>query len=65
MQKIWPVDQAVDRFVEAGNLKSLPALHFSLVLLYTLKTLHIPASRSQFWQDFGPFASCGFDFGTF
>ncbi|KAL6312256.1 hypothetical protein AAG906_022801 [Vitis piasezkii] len=41
------IDQAVDRFVGAGNLKRPPALHFSPVLLHTLKTLHIPASRTR------------------
>ena len=58
------VDQAVDRFVGAGNLKSPIVLHFSPVLLHTLNTLHISVSKSQFWQDFGPIIACGFDFGT-
>ena len=63
----WPltVDQAVDRFVGAGNLKRPPTLHFSPVFLHTLKTLHIPATKSQFWQDLIPFPGCGVDFGTF
>ncbi|RVW28606.1 Retrovirus-related Pol polyprotein from transposon RE1 [Vitis vinifera] len=57
------VDQAVDRFVGARNLKRPPTLHFSHVLLYTLKTLHILASKNQFGQDLGPFAGFGVDFG--
>ncbi|RVW73503.1 hypothetical protein CK203_060022 [Vitis vinifera] len=63
MQKIWPVDQAVDRFVGAGNLKRPPTLHFSPVLLHTLKTLHIPTSRS-FRGDFSLTAclKLGFNF---
>nr|CAN68883.1 hypothetical protein VITISV_015907 [Vitis vinifera] len=48
-KKIGPLtdDQAVDRFVGAGNLKRPPALHFSPVFLHTLKTLHILASRRE------------------
>ena len=59
------VDQAVDRFVGAGDLKRLPRFIFSTFLLYSLKNLHIPASRDQFGQDLGPFAGLGVDFGTF
>ena len=59
------VDQAVDRFVGARDLKRLPRFIFSIVLLHSLKTLHIPASRDQFGQDLGPFAGLIVDFGTF
>ena len=59
------IDQAVNRFVGAGNLKRPLALHFSPVLLHTLKTLHISASKNQFGLDLGPFAGFGVDFGTF
>ncbi|RVW22529.1 Retrovirus-related Pol polyprotein from transposon RE1 [Vitis vinifera] len=59
------VDQAVDRFVEAGDLKRLPRFIFSTVLLHSLKTLHIPASRDQLGLDLGPFEGLGVDFGTF
>ena len=59
------VDQAVDWlsnwFVGAGNLKSPPTLHFSLVLLHTLKTLHILASRDHFGLDFGLLEGFGAD----
>ena len=58
-----PVEEPVDRFVGARNLKSLLTLHFSPVLLHSLKSLHIPASRIPFWPDFGPIAGCGLDFG--
>ena len=58
------VDQAVDRFVGAGNLKS-PLRVISLnVLLHPLKTLHIPASRDNFWLDFGLIKGFGVDLGT-
>ena len=58
------VDQAVDWFVGAGNLKSLLALHFSPVLLHSLKPLHIHASRRPFLPDFESIIGCGLDFGT-
>ena len=58
------VDQAVDRFVGAEDLKRLPCFIFSTVLLHSLKTLHIPASWNQFGQDLGPFAGLGVDFGS-
>ena len=58
------VDQAIDRFVGARNLKSLLTLHFSHVLLHSLKSLHIPTSKRPFWPDFGPITGCGLDFGT-
>ena len=57
------VDQAVDWFVGAGNLKSLLALHFSPVLLHSLKPLHIPTSKRLFWPDFGPIEGYELDFG--
>ena len=39
-------------------------LHFSLVLLHTLKTLHILASRDNFGLDFGLIEGFGVDLGT-
>ena len=59
-----PVKEPIDRFVEVGNLKSPPTLHFSPAFLHSLKLLYIHASISHFWPDFGPIASCGLDFGT-
>ena len=59
------VDQAVDRFVGAGNLKRPPRLIFSIILLHSLKTLHILASRDHFGLDLRPFDGLGVDFGTF
>ena len=59
------VDQAVDRFVEAGDLKRLLRFIFSTVRLHSLKTLHIPVSRDQFGQDFGPISGLGVDFEMF
>ncbi|KAL6335988.1 hypothetical protein AAG906_003615 [Vitis piasezkii] len=50
--------------VRWGNLKA-PVLHFSPAFLHSLKPLHISASRSHFWPDFGPIVGCGLDFGTF
>ena len=63
MQKLDCWSLTVDQAVDLLDIKSPFALHFSPVLLHTLKTFHIPTSRSQFWQDFGPIAGCGFDFG--
>ena len=63
----WPltIDQAFYRFVGAGDLKRLPRFIFSTVLFYSLKTLHIFASRDQFRPNLGPFTGLGVDFGTF
>ncbi|KAL6313411.1 hypothetical protein AAG906_001125 [Vitis piasezkii] len=51
----------INRFVEAGNLKSLPRFIFFTIHLHFFKALHIFASRDQFGQDFlmirGYFAS--------
>ena len=49
----WPVEEPVDQFVGAGNLKSPLVLHFSHFLLHSLPPLHIPASRGHFRLDFG------------
>ncbi|RVW26175.1 hypothetical protein CK203_109170 [Vitis vinifera] len=59
------VDQAVDQFVEAGDLKRLLRFIFSTVRLHSLKTLHIPISRDRFGQDFGPISGLGVDFEMF
>ena len=58
------VDQAVDRFVRAGNLNRPPRVIFLTVLLHSLKTLHIPASRDNFGLDFGLIEGFGVDLGT-
>ena len=66
MQKIGPltVDQAVDRFVGAGNLKSPLRVISLTVLFHSLKTLQIPASRYHFGLDFGLIEGFGVDFRT-
>ena len=58
------IDQVVDRFIRAGNLKSLPHFVFSTILLHFFRVLHIYASKDQFGQDIGPITSLGVDFGT-
>ena len=58
------IDQAVDRFVGAGNLKRPPRVIFFTVLLHSLKTLHIPASRDHFGLDFRLIEGLGVDLGT-
>ncbi|KAL6347658.1 hypothetical protein AAG906_026186 [Vitis piasezkii] len=56
---------SVDRFVGAGNLKRPLRVIFFTILLRSLKTLHIPASRDYFGLILGPIEGLGVDFGTF
>ena len=57
------VHEPVDRFVEAGNLKSPLRVIFFTGLIHSLKTLHIPASRDHFGLDFGLIEGLGVDLG--
>ena len=53
------VDQAVDRFVGAGNLKGPRASVFSTIFCHSLKTLHLSAFRDQFGLFLGPISGFG------
>ena len=64
----WPssrsVEELVDRFVEAGNLKRPPRVISLTVFLISLKTLHLLASRDYFGLILGLIEGFGVDFGT-
>ena len=59
------VEEPIDRFVGAGNLKRPPHVISLTILLHPLKTLHILASRDHFGLDFGLIEGFGVDFGTY
>ena len=58
------VDQAVNRFFEAKNLKTPHRVISFIVLLLSLKTLHLPASRDYFRFILELIEGFGMDFGT-
>ena len=58
------VDQAVDRFVGAENLKKPPRVIYFTVFLFSLKTLHLPTSKDYFGLILGPIEGFEVDFGT-
>ena len=59
-----PVEESVDQFIGVGNLKRPSRVISLTVLLHSLKTLHIPASRDHFGLDFGLIEGFGVDLGT-